>query len=636
MSRVSVTLTVTVLAGVLLSVSARPRPPQLPPSLPLPRVPAPAAAAAAAAAAEARAAAAAFSAAAGYCAPSDACWPTAAQWAALNASVGGGVLALRPEGAPCVVAPLSPACAEVEASWTNASWRRAQPGASQYPLWEADARTGANCWTPGAPCSQGNVPPFAVAARTAAAGGVADVAAALRFAQAHNLRLVVKASGHDMQGRSTGAGALLVWLAALDAVAVHADGFRACDGDAATPAVTAQPGATAGALQAALGDTFVIVTGSARTVSAAGGHVLGGGHSYASPAYGLAADNLLAAQVALATGSVVTASACSHADLFWALRGGGGSSVGIVLNATYRLHPNPPVGVTGMELGVELKQGVVSADLLLQLLFSSSPALLDPARSAGGVWGGYWFLTPGPTGPASFAALLVFNGSQAAAESSISSVIARLAGDPAQFSIASLAFTPYANMNAFHEAIDPPPGETTGSWSAWGSRLLPAAAVTDAARLANVSAALATVAQYVRVLGHLVAGGAVAAADPTGAATALTPAWRTAVGHLLIQTDFASNASVPDVQGTFSAVSYLTGLLRAALPDSGAYFNEADYLEPQWQETFWGANYQRLQSVKAAYDPLGRFSCWHCVELPSTARAAERSAAKKGTNNGPY
>jgi hypothetical protein len=102
---------------------------------------------------------------------------------------------------------------------------------------------------------------FAVAARTAAAGGVADVAAALRFAQSHNLRLVVKASGHDMQGRSTGAGALLVWLAALVAVAVHADGFRACDSDAATPAVTAQPGATAGALQAALGDTFVIVTG---------------------------------------------------------------------------------------------------------------------------------------------------------------------------------------------------------------------------------------------------------------------------------------------------------------------------------------------------------------------------------------
>ena len=607
-------LVVTTLALMLHGVLARPRPPPLPLPPVLPRVPAPAAAAAA----EAWAAAAAFSAAAGgFCTPSDACWPTTSQWAALNASVGGGLLALRPEGAPCVAAPLSPACAQVEAEWTNASWRRAQPGASQYPLWEADARTGANCWTPGAPCSQGNIPPFAVAARTAAAGGGADVASALRFAQAHNLRLVVKASGHDMQGRSTGADALLVWLSALDAVVVHADGFRACAGDTATAAVTAQPGATAGALQAALGDTYVVVTGSARTVSAAGGHALGGGHSFASPAYGLAADNLLAAQVALANGSIVTASACSHADLFWALRGGGGSSVGIVLNATYRLHPNPPAGVTGMELGVELKQGVVSADLLLQLLFSSSPALLDPARSAGGVWGGYWFLTPGPSGPASFAALLVFNGSQAMAEGSIASVIEALAGDPAQFVVATLAFAPYANMNAFHEAIDPPPGETTGSWSVWGSRLLPAAAVTDAARLANVSAALATAAQYVRVLGHLVAGGAVAAADPTGAATALTPAWRTAVGHLLIQTDFAANASVVDVQGVFSAVSYLTGFLRVALPDSGAYFNEADYLEPQWQQTFWGANYPRLQRVKAAYDPLGRFSCWHCVELPS-------------------
>ena len=364
-------------------------------------------------------------------------------------------------------------------------------------------------------------------------------------------------------------------------------------------------------------------------MSAAGGHALGGGHSFASPAYGLAADNLLAAAVALANGSIVTASACSHADLFWALRGGGGAAVGVVINATHRLHANPPAGVTGLELGVALKRGAESADVLLQLLFSSSPALLDPARSAGGVWGGYWFLTPGSAGssPASFAALFVFNGTTDAAQASITSLLARLAADPAQFSIATLVFTPYANMNAFHEAIDPPPGETTGSWSVWGSRLLPAAAVTDAARLANASAALATVAQYVRVLGHLVAGGAVAAADPSGAATALTPAWRAAVGHLLIQTEFAANATVTDIQGTFSAVSYLTSLLRAALPNSGAYWNEADYLEPEWQQAFWGPNYPRLQSVKAAYDPLGRFSCWHCVELP----AAHEGVSGRGT-----
>ena len=59
-----------------------------------------------------------------------------------------------------------------------------------------------------------------------------------------------------------------------------------------------------------------------------------------------------------------------------------------------------------------------------------------------------------------------------------------------------------------------------------------------------------------------------------------------------------------------------TGVLRALYPDSGAYWSESDYLEPNWQQSFWGRNYPRLQQIKAAYDPLGMFSCWHCVELP--------------------
>jgi FAD/FMN-containing dehydrogenase len=56
--------------------------------------------------------------------------------------------------------------------------------------------------------------------------------------------------------------------------------------------------------------------------------------------------------------------------------------------------------------------------------------------------------------------------------------------------------------------------------------------------------------------------------------------------------------------------------LANTFPDSGAYWSESDYNEPNWQQSFWGSNYPRLQAIKQDYDPTGVFSCHHCVELP--------------------
>ncbi len=80
------------------------------------------------------------------------------------------------------------------------------------------------------------MPPFAVAVK-----GQPDVVAALAFASAHSLRVVVKSSGHEFQGRSTAANALLLWMHELTGITVH-DSYTACPGDVPGPAITVSAG----------------------------------------------------------------------------------------------------------------------------------------------------------------------------------------------------------------------------------------------------------------------------------------------------------------------------------------------------------------------------------------------------------
>lgn len=146
---------------------------------------------------------------------------------------------------------------------------------SQAPIWEADLNTGGSCFNPDEPCVQGDVPLFAIAAENAG-----DISAAIRFATMYNIQLVVKSTGHDYNGRSTAANALMVWLHNFNGVTVE-EAFAACDGDVPVPAVTALGGGTTwGQVYAALPAQYNVVGGSARTVSACGGYVSGGGHSW--------------------------------------------------------------------------------------------------------------------------------------------------------------------------------------------------------------------------------------------------------------------------------------------------------------------------------------------------------------------
>jgi FAD/FMN-containing dehydrogenase len=157
---------------------------------------------------------------------------------------------------------------------------------------------------------------------------VEDVVAVVRSAAESGTDLAVRGGGHSVPGFGTAEGALVADLSGLQQVEV----------DDARRTATTGGGTTWGRFNDVTAAHGLATTGGVISTTGVGGLTLGGGIGYLCRAYGLSCDNLMSAQVVLADGSVVTASEDEYADLFWALRGGGGN-FGVVTEFTFRVHP---------------------------------------------------------------------------------------------------------------------------------------------------------------------------------------------------------------------------------------------------------------------------------------------------------
>jgi FAD/FMN-containing dehydrogenase len=167
--------------------------------------------------------------------------------------------------------------------------------------------------------------------------GAADVIGAVNYARGRQLSLAVRGGGHSAAGSSVSDGGLMIDLSAMNGIRV----------DPARRIVRAEPGVTWAELDHETQAFGLATTGGVVSTTGIAGLTLGGGIGWLGRTHGLSCDNLVSVDIVTADGQLRTANAEQNADLFWAVRGGGGN-FGIVISFEYRLHPVGPTVLAGL------------------------------------------------------------------------------------------------------------------------------------------------------------------------------------------------------------------------------------------------------------------------------------------------
>ncbi|KAH7921689.1 FAD-binding domain-containing protein [Leucogyrophana mollusca] len=525
------------------------------------------------------------------CVYGDKCWPSATQFTQLESKLSQPLIYPRPSGAVCYpTSNPSGNCSGLVDTWTDGNWRADQPGAMEAPNFETYAFKNGTidaCYanvTLGVPCGQGSVPVIGVDAR-----GVADIQAAVQFAVKYDVRLVVKNTGHDYLGRSAARGAFVVWTHNMKNITYNASFVpQGAPSHETYNAITLGAGVQWHEAYAAANAQGRIMVGGASaggSVGAAGGWVLGGGHSALSPTYGLGVDNVVEMTVVLSTGEYLTVNSHQHPDLFWAMRGGGGGTYGILTSVTYRTYPSLPVQAA--LFSANATNPTVMNTLMTELM------RIHPALSDAG-WSGYG----SASNSSLFFAYMKPNGTVAQLNESFHSFVV-FAQNLTSQGLSIVTKPVYEDTWYEFYSTYLSGGVENGGNTMLGSRLIPRET------LEKNSKELTNILLPINLSWNFVAGGKVSKIDPNSAG--VNPAWRKAIIHLTFGIAWPFGASSQEIDGMIDILKAKEKALRDLTPESGAYFNEASLYEENWQYTFFGTHYPALKAIKDKYDPHGLF-----------------------------
>ncbi|EEP79262.1 predicted protein [Uncinocarpus reesii 1704] len=540
------------------------------------------------------------------CTPREPCWPSTARWKALNESIDGNLVAVKPVGYVCHDPSFDQdACANITAMQRDSVWRSGEPGALQHINWEAWPAKQESCYIAGdrkIPCGQGRISRYSAVVHTPE-----HIQHAVRFAARHNLRLVVRNTGHDFLGRSSAPESLQIFTHLMKNVDFTdefvPEGKR--DRRAVGSAVTIGAGVQLAELYEAVGkENKAVVAGFSNTVGAAGGYILGGGHSALGPWKGMAVDNVLEFKVVTARGNHITANDYQNQDLFWALRGGGGGTFGVVTQVTLRTFPDAPLVTAFMNI-TQLGNANSSYWDGMEKFHAYLPTLSDAGAS------GYYYMLPNvhlpDFGELAVTSVIFFfaNNNIASADKAFAPLLSSLNAIPGlQVDYASEQLPNSASL--YQSSLKG--SDNTGTVAVLGSRLVSRHFFESRHGPSTLTSVLRKL-KYppgVPVIGHLVAGGQVA--KNKDIQVSLNPAWRKTLVHFVISRGWKEDTPLAEQRSIQSNLTNVeVPMLKRLEPDMGAYVNEADPNEKNFQKSFWGSNYGRLYRLKKKWDPRSLF-----------------------------
>ncbi|KAL8845786.1 MAG: hypothetical protein Q9221_009076 [Calogaya cf. arnoldii] len=434
------------------------------------------------------------------------------------------------------------------------------------------------------PCTIGNYVNYAVNVSEPT-----DIVKGLAFATEHKIRLVIRNTGHDYNGKSTGAGSLAIWTHHLKDM----DFFDYEDENYTGKAYKIGAGVQGIELYEAGNKIgLTVVSGECPTVGVAGGYTQGGGHSALASKYGLAADQVLAWEVITGTGEFLTATRTNNTDLFWALSGGGGGTYGIVWSLTAKAHIDIPVSGAN----VSWTNDGISQETFFKSVAAYhawTPTVVD----AGAMSLGFGSNTSFGVGPIT---------APGVSAEKLATLLQPLLDQLHTLGVNHT--TPVVRqfpgyLDQFNDMMP----ELAVAVVQYGGWLIPRSVVLDnpdglTAAYANITNSGAGSFSSVALNVNRSVTGDVH--------NAVNPAWRNTLLDVIITTPY--NATKPTsleeaVKQQEDMTEKYIPQLKVLAPDSGAYLNEGDWHDPDWQIPFYGKNYHKLKAIKKKYDPDGMF-----------------------------
>ncbi|KAL3295350.1 FAD binding domain-containing protein [Colletotrichum asianum] len=518
--------------------------------------------------------------------PGDAAWPSTDSWNTLNTTVGGKLIATVPIGSVCHDPNYDEAaCTALQDAWVLPETHFPSSSSvmqSYFANQSCDPFTDRTL-----PCLIGNYVQYAVEVTSAQ-----DVVETVNFARDNNIRFLVRNTGHDHLGRSTGAGALAAWTHKLKDIEVTTWSDDLWSG----PAIKMGAGVLGYEItEAGKSAGLVVVGGECPTVGPAGGYIQGGGHSALTTNFGMAADQTLEFEVVTADGKIVTASRTENSDLFWALSGGGPGTYGVVTSVTVRAYPDANIGGVGLQTAASyttqekwwqmldsfhsLLPNMTDQGAMVVFLYSSSIFAINP--------------------------LTAYNKTAEEAKAILQPFLDVLADLSIPYSSAATNYSSYRDH--YGKWMGPLPyGHVEVESYNFGSRLVPRSVLSDTTSRATYIDAIRYGAD---TYGVLSAGVALNASAPAGVDNAVNPHWRNATIHVQYSTAWSNDPAQWDtmISDQKRMTDDIMPPIEAATPGSGNYVNEVDFRIDGWKEKFFGSKYDKLLEIKQKWDSTGVF-----------------------------